>query len=62
MTFTQLSGALLALVSIAAVVILALDHIIDGAATIAVIMGVLGISGGTVVASSHSVPSTKDSP
>ena len=44
------SQILMALAAITAVVVLAVDHIIDGQAAVALIAAVTGISGGGVVA------------
>lgn len=54
MTFTEKVGAIGGLILVAmaliAVTVLALERIIDGATAVAVILGVLGLGGGTAVA------------
>lgn len=47
---TTVGGLVLMMSALAAVVILALQRIVDGATTVAVIMGVLGLGGGTAIA------------
>lgn len=49
---TTVGGLILMMSALVAAVVLALQHIIDGATTVAVIMGVLGLGGGTAIARS----------